>query len=219
MLDTIGQNVRALREARAWTQEQLAAVASVTARTIQRIESGQVPPSAETLMALASALEVDLETLRRKPEEHAKLQAEAMEAYKKAKERYVIVHLEMMERASHLAALFGTECMRCDHVVLSNDAEEDAVSEFEGCLRDCLDVWDVCESGSRRETERSLQRVMEHLLSLGLVVAAGTDQRRLVQRGNPGTALSFTTLYVMVSRASEPKRFAVYDKTASVSFQ
>lgn len=219
MLDTIGKNVRTLREARSWTQEQLAEVAGVTARTIQRIESGQVPPSAETLMALASALDVDLDTLRRSPEEHAKLQAEALEAFEKAKERYAIVRLETMERASHLTPLFGTECMKCDHVALANETEEDAVAEFEGCLLDCLDVWDVCEAASRRETERSLQQMMERLRSLGLVVAAGTDRRRLVQSGRPESALTLTTLYVMVSRANEPKRFAVYDKKAPVSFQ
>ena len=47
--------LRALRDERAWTQEQLAAVADLSLRTVQRIEaSGQ--PSQESLQAIAAAL-------------------------------------------------------------------------------------------------------------------------------------------------------------------
>jgi len=43
-----------LREARGWTQETLAVISGLSVRTIQRVESGEAP-SAETLLALASA--------------------------------------------------------------------------------------------------------------------------------------------------------------------
>lgn len=52
--------IRALREQRAWSQEQLAEVAGISVRTIQRAEtSGNA--SAETRMALAAALDVPLQ--------------------------------------------------------------------------------------------------------------------------------------------------------------
>ena len=38
MDSTIGNNVKALREMRAWTQEHLATVAGTSARTVQRME-------------------------------------------------------------------------------------------------------------------------------------------------------------------------------------
>jgi len=49
--------VRRLREARAWSQEHLAGVAGLSVRTVQRIERGD-GASLETRMALASAFEV-----------------------------------------------------------------------------------------------------------------------------------------------------------------
>lgn len=49
--------LRQLREQRAWSQEQLADVAGLSVRTVQRIESGSAA-SPETRMALAAALEV-----------------------------------------------------------------------------------------------------------------------------------------------------------------
>lgn len=49
--------VRKRREQRAWSQEQLAEVAGLSARTVQRIENGG-GASPETRMALAAALDV-----------------------------------------------------------------------------------------------------------------------------------------------------------------
>ena len=51
--------VRKLRLKRGWSQTQLAEMAGVTSRTIQRLEQGQ-KPSMETAKALASVFEVDL---------------------------------------------------------------------------------------------------------------------------------------------------------------
>lgn len=51
--------VRKLRLKRGWSQSQLAEMADVTTRTIQRIERGH-RPSLETCKALASVFEVDL---------------------------------------------------------------------------------------------------------------------------------------------------------------
>lgn len=55
-------NLKALRRNRGWSQEHLAALSGLNVRTIQRVESGK-RASLETLMALASALEVDVSTL------------------------------------------------------------------------------------------------------------------------------------------------------------
>lgn len=54
--------VRRLREQRAWSQDQLAEVAGLSARTVQRVETGK-GASLETRMALAAALGVDAAAL------------------------------------------------------------------------------------------------------------------------------------------------------------
>ncbi|ELY4322304.1 helix-turn-helix domain-containing protein [Cronobacter turicensis] len=58
--------IRALRLARAWSQEQLAELSAVSVRTIQRIEKGE-PPSLETLSALAAVFETRVEELTGAP--------------------------------------------------------------------------------------------------------------------------------------------------------
>ncbi|MDO6386660.1 helix-turn-helix domain-containing protein [Uliginosibacterium sp. 31-12] len=57
-----GQQIRKLREARAWSQEHLAAAAGLSLRTIQRVEA-EGKASAETRLALAGAFGVELALL------------------------------------------------------------------------------------------------------------------------------------------------------------
>lgn len=60
--------VRKLRLKKGWSQSQLAEMAGVTTRTIQRVEQGH-RPSIETCKALASVFEVDLSLLQPEDEQ------------------------------------------------------------------------------------------------------------------------------------------------------
>jgi len=55
----LGLKVTELRQTKGFTQEQLAEKCEVSARTIQRIESGEVDPRAYTLQCLSRALDFD----------------------------------------------------------------------------------------------------------------------------------------------------------------
>ena len=68
---SMGNQIRRLREQKAWTQEHLAAAAVISARTIQRAEEGTM--SAETLSAIAGALNVDLKEITNALGELAKI--------------------------------------------------------------------------------------------------------------------------------------------------
>ncbi len=54
-----GKRIKELRLKKGMTQEELALKTEVSARTIQRIENGEVDPRAYTLQMIAKALEVD----------------------------------------------------------------------------------------------------------------------------------------------------------------
>ncbi len=60
--------IKQSREGRGWSQEHLASITGLSARTIQRIETTGVA-SAESKMALASALEIDVSALITPPQE------------------------------------------------------------------------------------------------------------------------------------------------------
>lgn len=82
--------VRKMRLKRGWSQSQLAEMAGVTTRTIQRIENGQ-RPSLETCKALASVFEVDLSLLQ--PEDVSM----TTETEIKADEQYALLYAKRMK--------------------------------------------------------------------------------------------------------------------------
>lgn len=57
-----GDTIRSLRLEKAWSQEDLGAIAGISARTVQRLEQGQ-RPSLDTLRALAAAFDVPIARL------------------------------------------------------------------------------------------------------------------------------------------------------------
>lgn len=64
----IGARIKAERQARGWTLDQLAGVASVSRRMLINVEQGEVNPSVGTLLRLSDALGVGLPALVEPPE-------------------------------------------------------------------------------------------------------------------------------------------------------
>lgn len=62
---TVAEKVKTYRLRKAWSQEQLAEVTSLSVRTVQRTEKGQ-KPSLETLSAIASGFGVTISDLSEK---------------------------------------------------------------------------------------------------------------------------------------------------------
>jgi len=66
-MSSVGEEVKRLRQARGWTQEQLAVYAGSSQPTVNLLEAGKRNPSASTLEKLARALEVEVVDLFPKP--------------------------------------------------------------------------------------------------------------------------------------------------------
>ncbi|WP_280431816.1 helix-turn-helix domain-containing protein [Nocardia brasiliensis] len=60
----IGDAVRATREARGWTQSELAERAGLKQHAVSRLESGDVVPTLKTLLRVSDALEVEIVTVK-----------------------------------------------------------------------------------------------------------------------------------------------------------
>ena len=56
----LGQNIQLLRKKQRLTQEQFAELIGIDAKNISKIENGNNYPSADTLTAIAKALDVDV---------------------------------------------------------------------------------------------------------------------------------------------------------------
>jgi transcriptional regulator with XRE-family HTH domain len=65
---SVGEEVKRLRQAKGWTQEQLAVYAGSSQPTVNLLETGKRNPSAATLEKIARALEVEVVDLFPKPQ-------------------------------------------------------------------------------------------------------------------------------------------------------
>jgi len=200
---SIATNLRQFRERLAWTQQQLAAASALSERTIQRAEDRE-SISAETLQALAGALNVSVDDLRSPPKMAQDLAS-----------RYQVIKLTRLERASDLRRFMPADALEVGYEGL-NDEQEDAIAEFQQELKDCGDIWRGLEPLQQRETLKEMQNRLAELERLGLVIAVGTDLLRL--RTDEGKPFSMEVLHVIISKADEPKLFALRDKTAAVRF-
>ena len=211
MGDVVGKNIRAHRERLAWTQEQLAAAAEVSVRTVQRAEEGH-PIGAESLQSIAAALDVGVELLKTNLEDPA-----FQEAMRRAQSRFVFIHLRPIARATEFRPFFPADAQQLDSVDAINEDAGDAIARLEQSLKDLGDLWRDLEPVQRHEALKELQVDIDKLTSLGMVITAGADTMRLKSQQSD-IVFSLSVLRVVVAPAAQPKTFAVRDKTASVSF-
>ena len=205
----IASNIRRLREARSWTQEQLAAAARLDVRTIQRAEAGRLL-AAETLQAVAGAFDEPVASLSL-PQVDAEKLAASLHA------RHVFIHMELIDRASALEPLMGSDAFSFHKLGLSSDAEEDAATELEQVLTDALNIWNDLEPLQRRDLVRDFQAEVDALRGLHLAVTAGIQTiREKVSNGR--TSLLLHILYVAVSPMTKPALILAREKTEPVSF-
>src|SRR6267142_771827 len=80
----IAQRVKFLRRLRKLTQENVADMAGLTTRTIEKIESGRHKPDEQTLRSLARAFQIDVTYFEKPtPEQEARQRAEIERAVRK----------------------------------------------------------------------------------------------------------------------------------------
>jgi len=186
-----GSRIRALREERLWTQEQLAEVSGIGLRTLQRAEQGE-SVSVETLKALGALFKIDAD----------ELVAREGAAKKPRPPDHNLALLPRLVGASQIG-----ELIQGHGYVFSNDDpktsnETEALAAFLDNLRDWGDVWGEIGPGERLKAAMGLREQLDELEALGFW-AFGMKRPKLVQAG-AGDPLRWEVAYVVVVRAENP---------------
>src|SRR5256885_8204695 len=204
--EVIGKNIRRHREERHWTQEQFAMVAGVDTRTIQRAESGQ-RLALETLKAIASALEITIDELCKDQQEAAIAELHA---------KYSLVDLQPVQRAADLSPMFGTHAYYLHRHGTFTDTQSDAIAEFEQLVQDYGDLWGDLEPLQRREAEKSIQSLIEQLLSIDIAVSVGVQSMRLKPTTGTSQPFQWSVLYLAVVPGRQPLHALIREKCAAI---
>lgn len=209
----IGERIRKLREKRAWTQAQLAEISDLSERTVQRLEEGK-PASLETLKALASAFDLDVQTLCEDDPSSTKKNEDVT---KQVSQRYEIISLSKMNSGGDLLRLL----ISCDAVTFDYDAvdegKRDGVAELHQDLYDIMLIKSDIEPIQQRNVEKDLQIKLQDLQESGVLLAGGSRVMRLKSK-NGEEPFTMTVAHIIVSEEREPKLFALWDKTQPIRF-
>ena len=192
---------------RQWSQEQLAAISGLSARTVQRVEEGQ-SSSLDTRRALARAFEFEDIDARNKP--YSIPDAAEPKAKKEAFDREnVTLRAKPIGSGKELAKLVGTTMMDLSTPAFELPREADErFAELIDCYRDYRDCADMYSEHDKFEVYDELQGHVEALRALDVSLCYAT--RKVTFKSAPGVEpLSATALYVVAcQRGQELTEFA-----------
>lgn len=167
--------VRMLRELRGWSQEQLAEISGLSARTVQRVEEG-LPSSVDTRRALARGFGFEDINGFNKPYVIPSPE-EASAAKERFEKEHVTLEVQRVETGMQLARL----AERCDAVLFSEatDVSGRAIELFAGLSDHCRDYGDCASDYSATDklaVREELGTYLAELASEDVYLAAATRE-------------------------------------------
>lgn len=223
--DVIAANTQIRREHLAWTQEQLAETAQLSVRTVQRAEEGR-GISAETLSAIAGALDVPVEELRHEPMQAfadllgvplEKLTPELIASkLDEAKAKYATIPLTAVEKSADLGPVMDADAFYFDCIPPGDEIQDVAVG-FKQWIADRLDIRSDLSAIQERDQLKAVFKMVEQLRTLDCCVSVGLHRHAL--RFESGKPMPWRTLYVIVAARDQAKKFVMVERNAPVSFR
>jgi transcriptional regulator with XRE-family HTH domain len=204
-----------LRVKRAWSQEQLADIAGVNVRTIQRIEHGD-GASFESLKAVANAFGVDVGELLAPPA------AESQPADKKEgqppppQQRVIFLGRVRTGRDLFNVVGSGAEMYSYDNDDVDGDDVE-LVAQFFQDIRDWGDLWSDIEPADRVRVPHQFNARIAELEERGLWVFAGSQRRAYSVNREKPQIIKLNTVYVIIVKNDNPVIIRLGDEDAALA--
>ncbi len=205
----IGKRIKNLRERRAWSQDQLAEVAGVSVRTVQRIEKGD-EPSLETLKSLASAFEIDVAEFTVTPPDQ-----------KTSEHARGSLMLRVTSGKDLFAVLPGSHSFGYENDEPKDEMELELLGDFFTGLQDWGDMLAEISARKRLRLEHEYTEYIYQLEQFGFWVFAGIEKRNVKINGK---ATDWRVARVSVIRSDSPtivvvdhENVSLYKKTGTSS--
>ena len=204
--EELGMLVKAFREMRKWSQDQLGEISGLSVRTIQRVETGK-PSGLDTRRALARAFEFEDIDLFNKP--YAIPTDEEMKVAQEKFERENITLPAIPLTGKELAGLVETTTMDLSTPAFELPREADEkFAELIDYFREYRDCADLYSEHDKFGVYDELQERIDGLRILGVSLCYAT--RKLVIKGSvEAEPWPTTALYVVAfPLGKEPSEFA-----------
>lgn len=205
----LAEVVKLCRLMRKWSQDQLAEISGLSARTIQRVERGE-PSDLDTRRAIARAFEFDDIDALNKPfsiptEEEAAVMKEKFDR------EHITLEARPLTTGKQLAALVETTTMDLSSPAFEMGREADetfaALVDYFRDYRDCAEMYSEVQ---KFEVYDELQKHIDALKAMGVSLCYAVRKQRLKVNGNQDAEPWPTTALYLVAfpLGKEPREFA-----------
>jgi transcriptional regulator with XRE-family HTH domain len=203
--------VRVIRDAKVWSQEQLADISKLSTRTVQRVEEG-LPSSLDTRRALARALGFeDIDALN-KP--HVICTPEQISEQKARFDKdHLTLKAESIKTGRQLGRLMeqASAHMFTESVDLPLEAAQTFASLTDFC-RDYADCDELYSATDKLAVYKDLEQMVTDMSGLGFVLATAIRQTQLLTKGS-SEGVPVSVVYIVVfPRGEEPEQLVVTKK-------
>lgn len=173
----IAIQLRRIRQSRSLTQENLAHMAGVSTRTIEKAESGRHRPDEQTLRSIARVMQVDVSYFEKlTPEEEAKQKA----LFDRAVRKNVVIPTSPARSVSDFSAFIEQrEALLFDKSEVKDDEAFELAASLCDHLTDLGDVWEDLSATHRLEYVRELVAIAKSLETLGYLCFTGQFRQQL----------------------------------------
>jgi transcriptional regulator with XRE-family HTH domain len=184
-IKTNGARLRELREAKHWTQEQVAEISGVATRTIQRAERGE-SLDANSLSVLAKTFDVELADL-------------VAEETPKTHELLFLPRVTTTSQLQHMVTCHARLEMHDDP---KDDTEREAIGALLDALEDTNMIWEDLSPSQRLETGAYLLDAVRALDGTGLRLFAVVAEKDVdFPSGKP---VRWSVAHIIITRRDNP---------------
>lgn len=201
----IAGRCRYIREILGWTQENLADSAGLSARTIEKVESGRHTPQEQTLRSIARAVGFDVSVFSKPtPEQEERLEKELTRSLRKT----TLVPTSPIRTANdfysrnrewHGGMLDASAIEQDDALQISA-----AISEW---ITDLEDIWEISTHSQRLEYSVSIAELCCELEGLGYLTYFGNFRQQHVN--NKGYALEVALVTFLPKADHDGERYVL----------
>lgn len=205
----LAEVVKLCRQMRKWSQDQLAEISGLSARTIQRVERGE-PSDLDTRRAIARAFEFDdIDALNKPFSIPTEEEAAAMK--EKFDREHITLEAQPLTTGKQLTALIETTTMDLSSPAfeMSREADETFASlvDYFRDYRDCAEMYSEVQ---KFEVYDELQKHIDALKAMGVSLCYAVRKLRLKVGSNQDAEPWPTTALYLVAfpLGKEPREFA-----------
>ena len=215
----VGRVIKLFREEYGWSQETLAELAGVNARTIQRLEAGQ-SSSLDTRRAVGSAFRFeDIDWLNKPMPIPTQ---EAIQAQRAAFDRdHLVLDAQVVDGRGLMAVLIDQDCSALAGTGLSelDPGVRESWATALDHIRDCLDIRDVAGRTEMLGYGDFLDETLAPLREAELCLTVATRRAVMGRKGRSDeTPIPLSIMYVAVVRADAPALKMAVPRKATMAF-